>query len=130
MFFFHSSPNTKMFTVRERVLSFEVSEKIQAILLDRFAAQQPTSSFWLKKFGWFCVKVSAEFKKFSLSFQKQQKGFKKHLKLKYSRKTYICVFPRLTVKRQVEMQRLFCHILITLPLQKEKRNSTLSFINP
>ena len=58
----------KLYWPLERALSFKIFEKMQAILLYWFAAQQQTSTLRRQKIGFFYMKFSAAFNRLSLFF--------------------------------------------------------------
>ena len=69
---FHMEMTDKVLWPLERALVLKIFEKMQAISLYWFAAEQQTCTLTLQIFGFFYVKFSAEFNDISLFFWKQQ----------------------------------------------------------
>ena len=72
-------------TLRKRTV-FKIFEKMRAILLYWFAAQQQTSTLTWQKFGFFYAKFSAEFNEISLFFLKPTGSGRKMAKTKVVQK--------------------------------------------
>ena len=87
-------------------MCFKIFEKIQPISRYWFAAQQQTSTCRRQKFALFYPEFTPEFNELSLMFWTRQEVAKKWVKLKQSRKPYICDIRRLRINSLVNNSRV------------------------